>query len=145
MKPLSRFVTKFTSLIGTTLSCFDRVIIKGHLALAAPCKLEAYVDCVLKVRRTYFMKVLAPQYSERLVQHARAWAERVGRTYQYRAGKFRKNQWALKLIRDQRIVEGLVGILCTQETCPSFGLVPGPQRPRFVSRQAHRIFGSISE
>jgi hypothetical protein len=134
MKTLSRFITKFTSLIGATLSCFDRVIIKGHLALAAPAKLEAFVDYVLKVRRTHFMKVLAPQYSDRLVQHARDWAQKAGRTYEYRTGKFRKDKWALNLIRKQRIVEGLVGILCTQETCSSFALVPGPKRPQFVSR-----------
>ncbi len=39
MKTLSRFVTKFTSLIVAVLSCFDRVIIQGHLALSAPCEL----------------------------------------------------------------------------------------------------------
>ena len=70
MKTLSRFITKFTSLIVAVLSCFDRVIFKGHLALAAPCELERFVDYVLKVRRTDFMKTLAPQYSDRLVQHA---------------------------------------------------------------------------
>jgi hypothetical protein len=34
MKTLSRFVSKFTSLVVAVLSCFDRVIFKGHLALA---------------------------------------------------------------------------------------------------------------
>ena len=60
--------------------------------------------------------------------------EKAGRTYEYRTGQFRKDEWALSLIRDQGISEGLVGILCTLETCPSFTLVPGPQRPQFVSR-----------
>ena len=68
MKTLSRFITKFTSLIVAVLSCFDRVIFKGHLALAAPRELEYFVDCVLKVRRCDFMKTMAPQYSDRLVQ-----------------------------------------------------------------------------
>ena len=63
MKTLSRFVTKFTSLIVAVLSCFDRVIFKGHLALSAPSELEYFVDCVLKVRRSDSMKILAPQYS----------------------------------------------------------------------------------
>ena len=62
MKTLSRFVTKFTSLIVTVLSCFDRVLFKGHLALSAPCELEYFVDRVPNVRRTDFMKTLAPQY-----------------------------------------------------------------------------------
>ena len=110
------------------------LIFKGHLALAAPCELEYFVDCVLKVRRSDFMKTLAPQYSDRLVEHAQAWARRAGRVYEYRTGQFRKDQWAQDLIRDQGISEGLVGILCTQETCPSFALVPGPQRPQFVGR-----------
>jgi hypothetical protein len=134
MKTLSRFVTKFTSLIVAVLSCFDRVIFKGHLALAAPRELESFVDGVLKVRRSDFMKTIAPQYSDRLIEHAQTWAETSGRTYEYRTGQFRKDQWAQDLIRDQGISEGLVGILCTQETCPSFALVPGPQRPQFVSR-----------
>src|SRR5262245_21788837 len=134
MKTLSRFLVKFTSLIVAVLSCFDRVIFKGHLALAAPRELEYFVDCALKVRRSDFLKTLAPQYSDRLVEHARAWARKAGRTYEYRTGQFRKDEWALNRVRDQGISEGLVGILCTLETCPSFRLVPGPQRPPFVSR-----------
>jgi hypothetical protein len=134
MKTLSRFVTKFTSLIVAVLSCFDRVIFKGHLALAAPCELESFVDLTLKVRRSDFMKTIAPQYCERLVEHAQRWAQKTGRTYEYRTGQFRKDQWAQDLIRDQGISEGLVGVLCTQETCPSFALIPGSHRPQFVSR-----------
>jgi hypothetical protein len=134
MKTLSRFVSKFTSVIVAVLSCFDRVIFKGHLALAAPCQLEYFVDRVLQVRRSDFMKTIAPQYSDRLVEHAQEWARKDGRTYVYRTGQFRKDEWAHDLIRVQRITEGLVGILCTQETCPSFALVPGPQRPQFVNR-----------
>src|SRR5512143_4138636 len=129
-----RFLVKFASLIVCTLHCFDRVIFKGHLALAAPCELEYFVDCVLKVRRSDFMKTRAPQYSDRLVEHAQGWARNAGRTYEYRTGQFRKDEWAQNLIRDQGISEGLVGILGTQETCPSFTLVPGPKRPQFVSR-----------
>jgi hypothetical protein len=47
MKTLSRFISKFTGSIVAVLSCFDRVIFKGHLALSAPCELEYFVDCVL--------------------------------------------------------------------------------------------------
>jgi hypothetical protein len=133
MSTVWRFVAKFASLIVCTLQCFDRVIFKGHLALAAPRQLEYFVDCVLKVRRTHFMKELAPQYADRLVAHAQRWAQRAGRTYLYRTGQFRKDEWAHQLIRDQGLTEGWVGILCTQETGPSFKLVPGPTRPQFVN------------
>src|SRR5258707_7502444 len=135
MKTLSRFVNKFNSSIVAVLSCFDRVIFKGHLALSSPRELEYFVDRVLKVRRCDFMKTMAPQYSGRLVRHAQEWAKKAGRTYIYRTGKFRKDEWAQRLIRDQGISEGLVGILCTQETCSSFKLMTGPNRPEFVSRR----------
>ena len=69
------FLVKFASLIVCTLHCFDRVIFKGHLALSAPCELEYFVDRVLRVRRSHFMKTMAPQYSDRLVAHAQGWAE----------------------------------------------------------------------
>jgi hypothetical protein len=129
-----RFVTKFASIIVGTLHCFDRVIFKGHLAMAASSELERFVDWVLKVRRCYFMNDLAPQWSERLVEHAQRFARKASRTYLYRTGSFKKDQWAEQLIREQRIDSGLVGILCTQETCNSFALVPGDKRPRFVSK-----------
>ena len=69
------FLVKFASLIVCTLHCFDRVIFKGHLALSAPCELEYFVDRVLRVRRSHFMKTMAPQYSDRLVAMPRAGAE----------------------------------------------------------------------
>jgi hypothetical protein len=134
MSTVSRFLTKFASLIVCTLHCFDRVIFKGHLTMAAPSKLEMFVDYVLRVRRCHFMKVLAPQYSDTLIRHAQAMARRAGRTYLYRTGSFKKDQWAERILREQRIESGLVAILATQETCNSFTLVPGEKRPRFVCK-----------
>jgi hypothetical protein len=129
-----RFLVKFASIIVCPLHCFDRVIFKGHLAMAAPSELERFVDWVLKVRRCHFIKDIAKQWSERLVVHAQTFAHKAGRTYLYRTGSFKKEQWAEQLIREQRIESGLVGILCTQETCNSFALKPDKGRPRFVSQ-----------
>ena len=134
MSTVCQFLVKFASLIVCVLHCFDRVIFKGHLAMARPAELERFVDYVLRVRRCHFIKVLAPQWSESLVEHAQRWARKHNRTYLYRKGSFKKDQWAEGLIRDQRIERGLVGILCTQETCNSFALVPGEKRPRFISK-----------
>jgi hypothetical protein len=128
-----RFLTTFASLIVGTLHCCDRVIFKGHRAMASPRELERFVDYVLKVRRRHFMKVLAPRYSDALVEHAQRFARKAGRTYLDRTGSFRTDHWAEQLIREERIERGLVGILCTQETCNSFKLVPDDNRPRFVS------------
>ena len=43
MKILSRFITKFTSLINAVLSCFHHVAFKGHLTLVASCELEGRI------------------------------------------------------------------------------------------------------
>ena len=134
MSTVWRFLTKFASLIVGTLPCFDRVIFKGHLALAAPAELERFVDWVLKVRRCHFLNELAPHWSERLVEHAQRFAAKAGRTYLYRSGSFKKDHWAEQLIREHRLETGLVGVLCTLETCNSFALVPGDKRPRFISK-----------
>ena len=134
MNTVWSFLVKFATLIVWKLDCFDRVIFKGHMAMAAPSELERFVDYVLRVRRCHFIKVLAPQFSETLVEHAQRWARKHQRTYLYRTGSFKKDQWAERLIREQRIERGLVGILCTQETCNSFALVPGEKRPRFISK-----------
>lgn len=134
MTTVWRFLAKFTSLIVCTLHCFDRVIFKGHLPLSAASELERFVDYVLKVRRSQFMNVIAPQYSDLLVEHAQRMAAAAGRTYLYRTGSFRKDQWAARFLHEQRIERGLVAILCTLETCNSFQLVPGEKRPRFISR-----------
>ena len=40
MKTLSRCVGKFTSLIIAVLSCFDRVIRKGHIPIANESRVE---------------------------------------------------------------------------------------------------------
>jgi hypothetical protein len=96
MSTVWRFLTKFASIIVCPLHCFDRVIFKGHLTMAAPAKLEMFVDWVLRVRRCHFMNVLAPQYSERLVWHAQQTARRAGRTYLYRTGSFKKDKWTAR-------------------------------------------------
>src|SRR5271168_4317774 len=108
MKTVCRFFAKFANLTLCTLHCFDRVLFKGHLALAAPRELEYFVDRILKVRRSDFMKTMAPQFSDRLVEHAQRWVRKAGRVYQYRTGQFRKDEWAQNLIRVQGISHGLV-------------------------------------
>jgi hypothetical protein len=132
MKPVCRFLQKFASLIVAVLSCFDRVLFKGYLSLCRPSELEKWIDYVLQVRRVDFIKKLTPQYAERLVKHARKMAREAGRPYEFRKGKFKKDKWAERLLREQPIVQGLIGILCTMETCSTFQLAPGAKRPRLV-------------
>ena len=135
MKTVCTFFVKFASLISWVLSCFDRVIFKGHLPISRPYELENFVDYVLKMRRADFMETVAPHWSNRLVQYAKGFAQKAGRIYEYYQGDIDKDAWAKKLIETQPLAEGLVGVLCVMETCSTFKLGYGEGRPCFVRRQ----------
>jgi hypothetical protein len=139
MKTLSRFVTKFTNLIVAVLSCFDRVIFKGHLPINNGKALEGFVDHVLKIRRCDFM-AFAQEKSEALVEYAKRMAEEAGAEYHYLQGKVRKDKLVDDILRKRPIIEGLVCVLCCMECCPSFKLVSGEGRPRLVgARRQQRV------
>lgn len=125
---MNDFLKKFAQLIIGTLSCFDRVIFKGHLPFGGDDHLNAFVDNVLKIRRKDFLPMLE-KLSAKLVEHAQALAEAAGRPYEYHQGKFRKESYIQNLIRRDAISEGLVAVLCCQETCRTVKLRYGQGRP----------------
>ena len=134
MLPVCSFVAKFSTLIVWVCSCFDRVIFKGHLPISRASEFEKFVDYGLKMRRYDFLKTTAPQWSERLVDHAKDYAQQQHRQFEYRQGQVDKDAWAKEQLRQQNVRDGLVGVLCVQEACPTFKLVPGEGRPGFQSR-----------
>src|SRR5215472_876447 len=140
MKTLSRFVAKFTSSIVAVLSCFDRVIFKGHLPISNGPALEGFVDHVLKIRRCDFM-AFAEQQSEALVENARRAAEEAGVEYRFLKGAHRKDKLVDEILRQRSdLVEGLIAVFCCMECCPSFKLVYGQGRPRLVNaRRQQRV------
>jgi hypothetical protein len=134
-----RFVQSFAEIIVSVLTCFDRVIFKGYLPFGGEEHLNSWVDYGLKMKRKDFLPFLS-QHSESLVDHAKALAERAGRPYEYRQGKFNKEKFIDKLIREQRLSEGLVAVLCTQETCRTVKLKYARKRPRLVfARRPQRV------
>lgn len=134
MHQVCTFVAKFASLIVCVLSCFDRVIFKGHLPISRPREFEKFVDYRLKIRRCDFLKTTAPQWSERIVAYAKDYARQHGRLFEYRQGQVDKDAWAKEQIRQHGRCPGLVGILAVQEACPTFKLVPAEGRPGFQTR-----------
>ena len=60
MHTVCSFVARFSSLIVGWLSCFDRVIFKGHLPIRRPVAFEKFVDHHLKMRRCDRLKTTAP-------------------------------------------------------------------------------------
>jgi hypothetical protein len=129
MTSVCTFLTKFASVISWALSCFDRVIFKGHLPISRPYEMENFVDYVLKMRRADFMETLAPQWSNRLVQYGKGFAAKAGRRYEYHQGAIDKDAWAKEQIAAQQLREGLVGVLCVMETCATFKLGYAEGRP----------------
>jgi hypothetical protein len=134
-----RFLERFAVCIVAVLSCFDRLILKGYLPFGDDDHLNSYVDRVLKMRRVDFVPWLE-QHSQRLVEHAQELARREGRPYVYRQGKFSKEKYIQDLIRQDGLSEGLVAVLCTQETCRTVKLVYGKDRPRLkFARRPQRV------
>src|SRR5262249_62077416 len=139
MKTLSRFVAKFTSLIVAVLSCFDRVLFKGSLPLTNGPALEGFVDHVLKIRRCDFM-AFAQQQSETVVEHAQRLAQEAGVEYRCLQGSHRKDKLVDAILRQRPILEGLVCVFCCMETCPSFKLIRGKDRPGLTpARRPQRV------
>src|SRR5277367_2611381 len=94
MTSVCSFISKFASLISWVLSCFDRVIFKGHLPISRVAEFERFVDAVLQVRRTDFVKVLGPEWSARLVEHSKQVAQQNERPWEYYSGHIDKDAWA---------------------------------------------------
>jgi hypothetical protein len=143
MKTLSRFVAKFTRLIVAVLSCFDRVLFKGHLPITNGPALEGFVDHVLKIRRCDFM-AFAQEQSEILVDRAKRMAEEAGVEYRFLQGSHRKDKLVDEILRQRSdLVEGLICVFCCMECCPSFRLASGEGRPRLVNaRRPQRVLYS---
>jgi hypothetical protein len=128
---MDSFIVKHRDKIVGALSCFDRLIFKGHLPInhSRGCR-----DLLL--RRGILFKDLKPfmiEQAERLKQHACAIAEQAGRPYRYLSGSVRKERLARAIADSDGIEEGLVCVLSTLEPCRTFRLAYGDGRPRLLS------------
>jgi hypothetical protein len=89
------------------------------------------VDHVLRIPRKDFL-AFAEQKSQSLVISAKDFATEHGAPYVYLQGRQRKEDLVRQQIRDRRLSEGLVCVLCCQETCRTVKLRYGDGRPRLV-------------
>ncbi len=92
------------------------------------------MDYRLKMRRCDFMKKVAPRWSDRLVAHSKRLAQKCGRPWQFRTGDVDKDAWAKEQLDLAPVLDGLVGILCVMESCQTFKIGPGKDRPCFLRR-----------
>jgi len=129
--PTNPFLAKFASSLFAVLSCHDRLIFKGHLPFSDEVHLNRFIDHTLRIKRKDF-PAFAEGKAERLVAHAKDLATRHGAPCVYLQGRHRKEDLVRQQIRDRRLSEGLVCILCCQETCRTIKLRYGDGRPRLV-------------
>jgi hypothetical protein len=105
------------------------------LPISRPAEFERFVDYRLGILRVDFLKLVAPMWSQDLVDHAKRFAKLHGRTFHHESGCIDKDAWAKEQLEWSPVKEGLVGVLCVMEACPSFKLAYGNERPSFVSRK----------
>ena len=78
---MRKFLAKHAAATTGTLSCFDRLLFKGHLPLGYPHGMEDFLN-----HQGVLFKQLKPfvlRQAERLRTHSHAMAERAGRPWQY--------------------------------------------------------------
>src|SRR5436189_1648904 len=131
MPSTNAFLVKFASSLIAVLSCHDRVIFKGHLPFSDEAHLNRFVDHSLRIKRKDFL-AFAEQKSELLVNNAKDFAAQHDAPYVYLQGQHRKEDLIQQQIRQRRLSEGLVCVLCCQETCRTVKLRYGDGRPRLV-------------
>ncbi len=133
------FAQKFAASIVSKLDCFDRVIFKGYLPFGGNGQLNSWVDGALKMRRMDFLPFVQKQ-SNRLVEHAQRVARQANAPYRYLQGQHRKEVLIHEEIRNRRLSEGLVAVLCVQEVCRTVKLFYGEGRPRLAfTRRPQRV------
>ena len=135
---MRKVLAKHDAAITGTLSCFDRVLFKGHLALGDD---RAMAD-FLQQRGILFkdFKTFVVQQAERVKGHAQAMAEQAGRPSEYLETPVRKDQRARAIAERDGITTGLVCIFRTVEPCRSFRLAYGQGRPTLRSARRKCLF-----
>ena len=76
---MKRFIDKHQAKITGTISCFDRILFKGHLPLGWPDAMEGFISRQ-GLRIKDFGRFVSTQ-SERIKQHAKDMANKTGRPY----------------------------------------------------------------
>src|SRR5947209_2484134 len=131
MHATNAFLVKFASSLIAVLGCHDRLIFKGHLPFSNEAYLNRFVDGTLRIKRKDF-PAFAEEKSQLLVNHAKDLAARAGAPYLYLQGRHRKEDLVQQQIRERRLSDGLVCVLCCQETCRAVKLRYGDGRPRLA-------------
>ena len=141
---MNSFVAKHRSEINGVLQCFDRIILRGHLPIAGVGYFATWLyskQIALNMRELsdgwWNFKHAAPWFAETLKAHARALAEKAGRTYRHLSRPEPMEENARQLAQRDGITEGLVCVYGAMETCRTFRVQYGEHGPKV--RPDHRV------
>jgi len=126
--PESAFLGKHQDAIAGVLSCFDRLIFRGHLPLSYPRGLEGFLHrqgVLLKDFKHY-----APKIAERVKAHVKEQVERAGAPFRHLPRKVRMEEEARQPAEKLHIRAGIVCGFAQLETCRTYRLAYGEGRPR---------------
>jgi hypothetical protein len=122
------FLGKHQDKIVGVLSCFDRLIFRGHLSLSYPAGLEGFLhkeDVLFKDFKHY-----APRIAERVKEHVKCLVEQAGAPFRHLPRKERMEDEARQRVQEQGIRAGIVCGFSQLETCRTYRLAYGEGRPR---------------
>jgi hypothetical protein len=121
------FLRKHPDQIVGVLSCFDRLIFRGHLSLSYPRGLEGFLhqqDVLFKDFKHY-----APKIAERIKEHVKGLVEQAGAPFRHLPKKERMEEEARRRVQEQGLREGIVCGFSQLETCRTYRLAYGEGRP----------------
>jgi hypothetical protein len=111
------FIIKHAGKINGILECFDRVILRGHLPIAAPGYFSTWLyskQIALNLKDPpegwWNFKAAAPALAEKLKAHAKALAAAAGRPYTHLPAHERMEDNARAMVEKEGLGSGLVCI-----------------------------------
>lgn len=129
MKLGQQFNTRFRTQIKSTLGCFDRVLFSGYLSFYSNSYVNAWVGSKLKLRIKDFIPQMKIR-SDRLVESAKQLASRSGAPFHYLQGRCRKDDFVEEIASQRGHPQGLLAVLCVQESCRTVKLKYQADRPQ---------------
>ncbi len=133
---MQSFLAKHADKTTGVLSCFDRLIVRGHLPMAAPGYFSTWLyskKIALNLQSPpegwWNFKEAAPWFSGMLKAHAKALAEKAQRPYIPLQSHTRMEDNARALAAKDGITDGLVCVYGVNETCRTFRVRYGEGKP----------------
>jgi len=124
---VKKFLSAHAQKITGVLSCFDRLLFKGFLPISHAQGMEKFF--FNNHWRIKDFKVFLPRYSNLLVQHAKDVAQKANRPYHFLQHPVDKEDYAKAIASKDAITSGLVCVLSAVESCSSFKITFGQNRP----------------